>query len=125
MYTPLYYIVSAAWASVFGLTLPALRVLSLLLLAATAVSACAIARHLTGRARDGLLWLPVYLLMFDYYAWVDNANKDALHVALAIRTARHKPKLRPQRQAAAARRPAVPPPPDEPVGEPALQEAAR
>jgi len=49
----------------------------------------------------------------------------ALHVALAIRTARHKPKLRPQRQAAAARRPAAPPPPDEPVGEPALQEAAR
>ncbi len=48
----------------------------------------------------------------------------ALHVALAIRTARHKPKLRPQRQAAAARRPAAPPP-DEPVGEPALQEAAR
>ena len=48
----------------------------------------------------------------------------ALHMALAIRTARHKPKLRPQRQAAAARRPAAPPP-DEPVGEPALQEAAR
>lgn len=84
IYTPGYYLVSAAWASLFGLSLPVLRALTLLLLAITAFSAAAIARQLTGRARDGLLWLPLYLLMFDYYAWIDNANKDPLHTALAM-----------------------------------------
>lgn len=84
IYTPGYYLVSGAWAQVFGLSLPSLRALSLVLLAATAAASAAIAGQLTGRARDGLLWLPLYLLMFDYYGWIDNANKDPLHTALAM-----------------------------------------
>jgi hypothetical protein len=83
IYTPAYYMLSRAWVGVFGHTLPALRGLTLLLMFATAGASAYIVKLLGGTWRLGLLWIPLYWLMFDYYAWIDNANKETLHVFLA------------------------------------------
>jgi hypothetical protein len=84
IYTPGYYLLGRAWAALFGLTLPSLRALTWLLELAMYGSALHIAWRLTGARLAGWLWLPVQLLAFCAIAWIDNANKDAAHTALAM-----------------------------------------
>jgi hypothetical protein len=83
IYTPLYYLVSRAWAALFGLSLPALRAFSWLCLAVSACAAGFVLDALGARRGVGL-WLPLYLATFGFYQWLDNANKDALHVCLSL-----------------------------------------
>ncbi|HET6163813.1 MAG TPA: hypothetical protein VFG37_09115 [Planctomycetota bacterium] len=83
IYTPAYYLLSALWGRLFGLTLPSLRALTWLLNGVSALAAVAALREL-GARRAGRWWLPLYLATFCFYAWIDNANKDALHVALSM-----------------------------------------
>src|SRR5262249_52858716 len=83
IYTPAYYLVSAWWGKAFGLSLPSLRALTWLCNAIAALAAVAVLREL-GARRAGRWWLPLYLATFCFYAWIDNANKDALHVALSM-----------------------------------------
>jgi len=84
IYTPGYYLLARGWASVFGLTLPSLRALTWLLQLSMYASALHIAWRLTGERFAGALWLPIQLLAFCAIAWIDNANKDAAHTALAM-----------------------------------------
>lgn len=83
IYTPAYYVLCRFWTALVGFGLPSLRALTWLL---TAFSAVAAAQLLKTQGLSGwwaILWLPVYLLYFPTLGWMDNANKDALHVALA------------------------------------------
>ena len=84
IYTPGYFILSRGWVAVFGHTLPALRGLTLVLLLLTAGTAAYVIRQLGGTRTAIVLWIPLYLLLFDYYGWVDNANKDTMHLFLAM-----------------------------------------
>jgi putative copper export protein len=83
IYTPAYYLVSALWSRLFGLGLPSLRLLTWLFQAIGALAAGAVLREL-GAPRSRRWWLPLYLATFCFYAWIDNANKDGMHVALSL-----------------------------------------
>lgn len=84
IYTPGYYLLARGWAGLFGLTLPSLRALTWLLQLVMYASALHLAWRLSGDRLGGVLWLPIQLLAFCAIAWIDNANKDAAHTALAL-----------------------------------------
>jgi len=83
IYTPAYYVVCELWGRLFGLGLPSLRLLTWLFLLLGALAAAAVLRELRAPG-SRRWWLPLYLTTFCFYAWIDNANKDGMHVALAL-----------------------------------------
>lgn len=83
IYSPGYYVASRLWGAVFGLSLPSLRSLTWVCNLVSAVAASYVIRRL-GQGGRAWTWVPLYLATFCYYRWIDNANKDALHVALSM-----------------------------------------
>lgn len=84
-YTPLYFWVSAAAASVLGETFLALRTVSMLAAVAAAAALWKLVRAETGRAAPA--WLAVGLLAATYRlggSWFDVARADSLHLALLL-----------------------------------------
>ena len=84
-YTPLYFWLSAASASLFGETFLAMRLVSMLATAAAAAAMWKLVRFETGRAAPA--WLAVGLFAATYRlggGWFDVARADSLHLALLL-----------------------------------------
>jgi hypothetical protein len=87
-YTPLYFWLSAATASVFGETFLAMRLVSVLSAVAAAALMWKLVRTEAGRSSPA--WLAVGLFAATYRlggAWFDVARADSLHLALLLAAA--------------------------------------
>ncbi len=83
IYSPGYYFVSRVWGDAFGFSLPSLRGLTWFCNLLSAAAAIWVLSRL-GALRSAWLWVPLYLATFCFSGWIDNANKDALHICLSM-----------------------------------------
>ncbi|MBL4654537.1 MAG: hypothetical protein JKY33_01775, partial [Bacteroidia bacterium] len=80
IYTPGFYVIGKLWTDIFGLSIPVLRGLSLLSMFITALFSGFMIFKITQSKWISSLWLFLYLTLFHLYGWIDNANKESLHI---------------------------------------------